>query len=341
VGWADRSCLQRRIHAVASNALMTMPDRLPGVFLTRVLRSRTPCCAHFELTLELDDFPPAVPGQFLEVLCRTPQDHDGPAASPGDHHTASPAPTHPAPQYGAMLRRPFSIAALRRSTRSCEIDLLGRVTGEGTAWLAAREGGDIVSILGPLGRGFTKPPPDARALLIAGGIGLPPVRWLGEELRKNNLPCDAIYGAVSREALPVTLLSKPLNNGTLSACVEEFARHGIETLVTTDDGTCGMKGQVTDGLRSYCRTIKHPASVHVYACGAEGMLQAIALFCAEQGMPCEVALERKMGCGMGTCQSCVVPVADIKSQAGWRYALCCTDGPVFKAADVQWQRARC
>jgi dihydroorotate dehydrogenase electron transfer subunit len=237
-----------------------------------------------------------------------------------------------------MLRRPFSIAALRRSAHGCEIDLLGRITGEGTAWLASRDTGDAVDVLGPLGRGFSLPPPGSRVLLVAGGIGLPPVRWLGEELRKNNIACEAVYGAITRDLLPVTLLCEPPNSGELRACVEEFARYGINTLLTTDDGSCGMRGQVTDGMRRYCETIGDPRSIRVYACGSEAMLRAIARFCAERSMPCEMAMERKMGCGMGTCQSCVVPVTDKKSESGWRYALCCTDGPVFDAADVLWSR---
>ena len=237
-----------------------------------------------------------------------------------------------------MLRRPFSIAALRRSERGCEIDLLGRVTGDGTAWLASRNPGDAIDVLGPLGRGFSPPPQGTRVLLVAGGIGLPPIRWLGEELRKQNITCDAVYGALTRDSLPVALLSEPPADGGGTLCVAEFARHGIKTVLTTDDGSCGMRGRVTDGLNRCCEEIGDLRFVHVYACGSVAMLQSVARFCAERGMPCQVAMERKMACGMGTCQSCVVPVADANAESGWRYALCCTDGPVFNAVDVLWSR---
>jgi dihydroorotate dehydrogenase electron transfer subunit len=310
------------------------------MFLTRVLRKRTPCSAHFELTLAIEDFPPALPGQFLEVLCRPPHAEHCYGA-PQHSQTPPPPPAASAilnPQFTAMLRRPFSIAGLRRSSNGCEIDLLGRITGEGTTWLAARNPGDAIDVLGPLGHGFSMPPQGARVLLVAGGIGLPPIRWLGEELRKQNIPCDAIYGAMTRDSMPVTLLSEPPADGSGSVCVDEFARHGIKTVLTTDDGSCGMRGRVTDGMHLWCDEVGDLRCVQVYACGSVAMLQGVARICAERGLPCEVAMERKMACGMGTCQSCVVPVADTAIEPGWRYALCCTDGTVFNAADVLWPR---
>ena len=333
-------CLRPLQHPLASPIAMATSSTLPGMFLSQVLRRRTPCSAHFELTLGLAGFPPASPGQFLEVLCRAPQADDDSEPQPSARAATELGIQPPRQQHGAMLRRPFSIAALRRSAHGCEIDLLGRVTGEGTAWLAARRPGDSVDVLGPLGRGFSTPTDGSRVLLVAGGIGLPPIRWLGEELRKKNLACDVVYGALSRDLLPVKLSREPAS-GELSPCVEEFAQYGINTLLTTDDGSCGMRGQVTDGIRRYCESVQHLPSVRVYACGSEAMLRAIASFCAQRGMPCEVAMERKMACGMGTCQSCVVPVIDRKSESGWRYALCCTEGPVFGAAEVCWPRVAC
>jgi dihydroorotate dehydrogenase electron transfer subunit len=333
-----RGSLRLRNHRRSIKTQMTTSGKAPGIFLTRVLRRRIPCPAHFELTLAMEDFPSALPGQFLEVLCRPPQaehcygtEQCSPKAPPAASAILN-------PQFSVMLRRPFSIAALRRSGHGCEIDLLGRVTGEGTAWLAARNPGDAVDVLGPLGHSFSMPPQGTRALLVAGGVGLPPIRWLGEELRKQNIACNAIFGAMTRDFLPVALLSEPPADGSSSLCVDEFARYGIKTVLTTDDGSCGMRGQVTDGLRRCCEEIGDLRCVHVYACGSVAMLQAVARFCAERGLPCEVAMERKMACGMGTCQSCVVPVADAAAESGWRYALCCTDGTVFNAADVLWPR---
>src|SRR5262245_23293047 len=101
----------------------------PGIFQTRVVRHRSLCRAHFELALAVDSFPAAAPGQFVQILCRDPEEL---GVAPG----------------AAMLRRPFSLAGLRITSKGCEIDIIGRVVGPGTAWLAGRASGDPVNILG-------------------------------------------------------------------------------------------------------------------------------------------------------------------------------------------------
>lgn len=295
---------------------MTFPNR--GIFLSRVLRRRTLCREHFELTLGLDHFPPAEPGQFLQVLCREPVAQRSTSAG------------------GAMLRRPFSIAGMRRSSARVEIDILARVVGPGTAWLDGRREGDEVDVLGPLGNTFSAPRREQLALLVAGGVGLPPIRWWGENLRNDGVSCVSILGARTRDLLPVTLCAEPSQSGDPLLCVDEFARDGIQTAVTTDDGSCGLRGRVTDALALQFKTLADPGAARVYACGPEAMLKSVAAICTERGVDCEVALERVMGCGMATCQSCVVPVKDAGRAEGWRYALCCRDGPVFDAAKVSW-----
>jgi dihydroorotate dehydrogenase electron transfer subunit len=287
-----------------------------GIFLSRVARRETLCEEHFELTLALEEFPPAVPGQFVQVLCHPPKDAEAGAA---------------------MLRRPFSIGGLRRGAGGVEMDLLGRVVGLGTAWLDARSPSDHISILGPQGHGFTAPPRGATALLVAGGIGLPPIRWLAETLANTGVSCTAIVGAQRRSLLPVTLVDDPSATGSATKCVDEFARIGIPTAITTDDGSCGMRGRVTDAMATFFCTPIARESLRVYACGPEAMLRAVAKLCAQQAVACELAMERVMGCGMGTCQSCVVPVNDPARAEGWRYALCCTEGPVFDARRIRWE----
>ncbi|MBN2560220.1 MAG: dihydroorotate dehydrogenase electron transfer subunit [Phycisphaerae bacterium] len=295
-----------------------------------------PCRAHFELTLFVEGFPSATPGQFVQVrrdslLQRAERrvlsecDEAGVSAARGS--TAG---------CGPLLRRPFSIAGLRRAGGRCEIDLLGRVVGAVTRWMAALSPGDPISVLGPLGAGFSAPARGQRALLVAGGIGLPPIRWLGERLRQDGVTCDAIYGAQTRDSLPITLTEEPSTSGALTSCVEEFSRNGIPVAITTDDGTCGARGRVTDMLIEYLDDCDDVSSVRVYGCGPEPMLRAVASLCVRRGVDCELALERTMGCGMGVCQSCVVPVVDESGAEGWRYALCCTEGPVFDASHVKW-----
>jgi dihydroorotate dehydrogenase electron transfer subunit len=289
-----------------------------GIFLARVQRRRELCKNHFELTLAATGFPSARPGQFIQVLCRPP---DAEAA--------------PAPSLG-LLRRPFSIAGMRRSGADIEIALIARVIGPGTAWLDARDEGDQVSILGPLGTAFSLPAAGERALLVAGGVGIPPIRWMGEFLRKSKVECACIYGVQTRNLLPLTLQTEPSQSGEMTDCVAEFAREGIPASITTDDGSCGLRGRVTDAVGDYLKAAKDPAALRVYACGPELMLRAVAELCQRHGAACEVALERVMGCGMATCQSCVVPIVDLSMPNGWKYALCCRDGPVFDARCVAW-----
>lgn len=292
------------------------PDR--GVFLGTVERNRRLCAEHFELTLTLRRFPEAVPGQFVQVLCRDASSACGDTDVP-------------------MLRRPFSIGGLRRGGASVEIDFLGRVVGPGTRWLNERRPGDTVDLLGPLGHGFMPPQSGESALLVAGGIGLPPIRWLAERLAARGVSCDAIFGAQSADLIPLEIVQTPLPSGEMTPCAGEFARCGVLAAITTDDGSLGLRGRVTDAMKRYLDRSASSSLLRVYACGPEPMLRAIARLCSERALPCELAMERVMACGMGTCQSCVVPVLDAARAEGWRYALCCAEGPVFAGAAIRWE----
>jgi len=280
-----------------------------------------PCREHFELTVRVDDFPEASPGQFVQILCATPP------SEPSADSPVSPS-ARPNMSAGVLLRRPFSIGGLRRKGRHSEIDIMGRVVGPGTAWLDARMPGDEINFIGPLGTPFRRPASDEHALLVAGGVGLPPIRWLGETLSAQGVPTRAIFGAQTESLIPLTLTKTPQNVPEFTPCAAEFAEHGIDTIITTDDGSCGLFGRVTDAMRPALEA-SHPGATIIYACGPEPMLEAIARLANANGIPCQLALERVMACGMGTCQSCVVRVSDSAADEGWRYALCCTEGPVF------------
>lgn len=313
--------------------MMTAQGRQCGMFMGQVVRQRTPCRGHFEITIAVEGFPRAEPGQFLQVRCHPPFGGAEPMRQ-GGRDSADVCCSYASPR--SVLRRPFSIAGLRRIGARGEIDLLGRVVGMGTAWLATLSPGASVDILGPLGRGFSTPASGKHVLLMAGGVGLPPIRWLGEELRNDGVICDLIYGARTRDALLVTLIEEPSTTGALTSCVEAFGRGGVRASITTDDGTCGLRGRVTERAVSYFDACEDLSSVQVYACGPEPMLRVVGSLCVSRGVDCELVLERMMGCGMGTCQSCVVRVVDESSEQGWRYALCCTEGPVFEASRVIW-----
>ena len=109
-------------------------------------------------------------------------------------------------------------------------------------------------------------------------------------------------------------------------------------MLSTDDGTLGLHGHIGQGLVAYSQA--NPTAqdeLTVYTCGPERMMRFVAEFCRARGVECHVCMERAMACGTGLCQSCVVPIHDVADPDGWRYKLCCRDGPVFAGADVVWE----
>lgn len=290
-----------------------------GVFVAQVASNQSICREHYRLVLAVPEFPCAQPGQFVQVLCSEPSELGWTG--------------------GAFVRRPFSIGGLRRTADGVELSLLHRAIGIGTHWLARLQPGDTVNFLGPLGQPFRLPEPGrSPALLVGGGIGLPPLIWLAEALESAGVPAIAFCGSRSADLLPLTLdPAIDCASGSPAPFCHEFARSGVPGLVATDDGSLGAPGRVPDLLAAYLeRNPELAASAVVYTCGPERMMKAVADISGRAGLPCQVCLERMMACGMGTCQSCVVRVQDTQAPQAWRYRLCCTDGPVFDAADVIW-----
>lgn len=301
---------------------MTPVRSKPALFIADVRANTRLCREHFRITLAVRGFPHAIPGQFIHILCREPDDANG----DGSHAFSTPG-----------LRRPFSIGGLRRSGDECEIDIIGRVVGPGTTWLNALQAGDHVDLLGPLGRGFTMPAPSRTALLLAGGVGLPPILWLSEMLATHGVSRVAFFGAQTRDLIPLHITAEPDKSGKPTACIEEFARFGTACTITTDDGSCGLKGRITHALMQQLGCAGGADKLIAYACGPEPMLEAVAKICIAAGIECELAMERVMGCGLGTCQSCVLRARDAAYDDGWRYALCCTEGPVFDARRIDFK----
>ncbi len=295
----------------------------------RVTANEAVCREHLRLTLAVPCFPDVRPGQFVHVC---------PAhASTSAEATAPPAGVA---EPNFMLRRAFSIAGLRRIDAGTLLEILYRVVGRGTRWLASLRPGNEISVLGPAGNTFPLVAGKGRAWLAAGGVGLPPLLWLAETLRAAGKNVVAFCGARSADLLPLGVNPE----GTPAAdarearlCVRELAAHGVPAVISTDDGSLGYRGQVGEALATYAAGDATPATdLVVYACGPEPMLRAVARHCERRGVECYVCMERAMACGIGTCQSCVVPVGDPADPEGWRYALCCTEGPVFAAGDVLW-----
>ncbi len=208
----------------------------------------------------------------------------------------------------AYLPRPFSI--LRADGR--HLAVLSKAVGLGTRALFACTPGHRAWVLGPLGRGF-RSDGSAPAVLVGGGVGLPPLYALAERLAEQGRPARVIVGA--RTADQVLLH-------------EELTALGAEVHVMTDDGSAGGSGTAADRLRELLRAAGGPC--RVYACGPAPMLAAVAGLCRRNGTPCQVAVEEHMACGFGACQGCAVRTA-----AGG-YDLVCRDGPAFDAERLAW-----
>lgn len=241
-----------------------------------------------------------------------------------------------------MLRRAFSIADRRAIDGGVEVDVIFRVVGAATRWMASLSVGDSVSVLGPLGNIFPIHDDKPTAWLVAGGVGLPPLLWFSRALQLAGKKTVAFCGAQSADLLALTFAPDNPPDDTARRSTDsaaEFAAHAADVVISTDDGSLGFSGHIGAALTAFHSANPTPAdSVVLYTCGPERMMRFVAEFAATHGIECYACTERAMACGTGLCQSCVVPVPDETDADGWRYRLCCTDGPVFNAASVLWQQ---
>jgi dihydroorotate dehydrogenase electron transfer subunit len=201
-----------------------------------------------------------------------------------------------------------------------------------------------VGILGPLGNKFALPDANTTAVLVGGGVGIPPMLYLAERLAGKR--AVAFAGALTRDLLPFTIREDVAPDGANPVpAIDEFARHGIPSVITTDDGSYGFRGFVTQALEQYLdllRTQNPALRTVLYTCGPEPMMKRVADIAAARNIECQIAVERAMACGMGTCQSCCIrvkkPDASQPPLVGrdWCYRLACTDGPVFLGRDLLW-----
>jgi dihydroorotate dehydrogenase electron transfer subunit len=295
-------------------------------FAAVVAANRPLCREHYLLDLTLPDFPPTSPGQFIQIACR---DLDEEELSYPEHDW-SPAALAQATNPDllaarALLRRPFSLAGRSDEADGVHIAIIHRVVGVGTDWLSRLTHGDTVGILGPLGNRFTLPPRDCPAILVGGGVGIPPMLYLAKALADQR--AVAICGVTTRDLLPLTILPDG-----------ECPEFGIPTIITTDDGSLGRRGFVTAALESHLDSLPRGDWPIIYTCGPEPMMKRVAEIAIARGFQCQIAVERAMACGMGTCQSCCIRVRVPMRPDGrdWVYRLACTDGPIFLASDLLW-----
>jgi len=311
-----------------------------GLFPARVLDNRSICPDHYRLTLSLASLPPSRPGQFINIRC-----DEAPTAGPPRpvDWPEGRIPRLSQPELlgrKPLLRRPFSLAGRRDAPDgSVQVDIIHHVVGVGTTYLAQLRPGREVSVLGPLGNGFTIAASRPLAAVLGGGAGIPPLVYLAEALTAAGKEVVAFAGARTAEALPLSANDSepPSRAGQPSLCTAEFAAWAVPTVVTTDDGSLGLGGLVHEGfLRWLDERQPAAADLAVYACGPEPMMQAVAEICLRRGIDCQVAMERYMACGLGTCQSCVCKVRS-DAPPGWAFKLVCRDGPVFRAEELIWQ----
>jgi dihydroorotate dehydrogenase electron transfer subunit len=314
----------------------TIETRIECSVGARVVGCTPLCREHICIEIMLPSFAESAPGQFLQLLCRDSNNvsstvHDWPTDGFPSVSSADFAGQRP------YLRRPFSIAdRWTGSEGSVRLAVISRAVGLGTQWLARLQAGDTLNVTGPLGRGFRLPPLDTPIVMIGGGVGIPPLLYLARRLWERGWQdVTAIFGATTGDLLPLRLSAEPASDGAPTRCVALPAEAPFSAIVTTDDGTVGLPGRVTDGLKAwYARRAPADRPALVCACGPERMLKAVAQLTRELGLPGQLCVERNMGCGVGTCLSCVVRRRDAQRPEGWSWALACTDGPVFERDEL-------
>lgn len=261
-----------------------------GVFsFGSVIRSREVARSVFSVELEITDLKGGrsrpLPGQFYQVKCA-----DGP-----EH----------------MLRRPISVHSLPEwSDRRHVLELLVENVGWGTHILCSLQEGDGISLLGPLGNGFTVAG-NGGSLLVAGGMGIAPLAFLAREIAEAGKDFRMVCGFKSAENVDA---------GTVNSI------GGIE--VCTEDGTMGTRGTACDLLSRYLKEGSHRA---IFTCGPEAMMAAVSDMAEKLGIPCQVSLVSRMACGIGVCRGCVR-----RSRDGGNLCVC-KEGPVFDSKQVEWK----
>jgi len=218
-----------------------------------------------------------------------------------------------------LLRRPFSVFEILRDGRQpVGVSILSKRVGVTTSRIFDAAEGERVQCLGPLGRPFTLPEGAGEVWMVAGGVGLAPFWTVADALSSRGAPMTLFYGGRSDTDL---------------FYLEWFEQRGATLVLSTEDGSRGDHGRVTAPLDRALTARTASGDLLLQACGPEPMLAAVARLAAGHGRRCEVSVERVMGCGLGGCYSCVVPV---KTPGGFHHVRSCIGGPIFDAATLVW-----
>ena len=228
-----------------------------------------------------------------------------------------------------LLGRPLALydTVLDASGQPRGLDVVYLVLGKMTGRLASYRPGQELEVWGPLGNGFPPVPAD-HLLMVAGGIGQTPFLALARETLGRRS-----YGDPPRSVSPASRVTLCYGARTkeLLAGIQDFEALGVEVRVSTDDGTAGRRGLVTQLVEE---ALDQSPQARVVCCGPEPMMAAVAMLAARRQVACQVSLETPMACGIGICFSCVAKVRTDDGQ--WDYRRTCVEGPVFEAAQLEW-----
>ena len=229
-----------------------------------------------------------------------------------------------------LLRRAFSIHRAQKDKNS--FDILFKVVGKGTEILSKVIPGETLDILGPIGNSFSLPQRKKEIMLVAGGMGIAPLWFLFTQLAKI---FKSEFGSSGQDKLTFFLGAKSKKE---LLYLEKLKMMGVRLIVSTDDGSLGIKGQVTDVfLNAIKRRNEDHRNLAIYSCGPQMMLEKMSEMAKRLNLSCQISLETHMPCGVGACWGCVVKLKD------GTYKRVCVDGPVFDAREVdlnQYKRAK-
>ena len=217
-----------------------------------------------------------------------------------------------------LLPRPFSFLNAKEDVFS----ILYHTVGQGTEFLSKRTKGSSLNVLGPLGNGFLlKASPNI--LLVGGGVGIPPLYHAAESLVRMDPGI--------KKSIHVFLGAR---NRSLLLCEKEFKKLGVNLFLATNDGSKGRKGFVTEIFTAQLKNMD-AAKTRVHTCGPTAMLKAVSDISVRAKVACEVSVEVPMACGFGACLGCALKVK--KNEKEHRFAIACTEGPVFQASEILWE----
>lgn len=220
--------------------------------------------------------------------------------------------------WGRDLLNPRAFSVLDADADG-RLQVMLKVYGRGTAKLRAAQPGECVTVTGPLGRGFPAPVPGVKQLLVAGGVGLPPLYLQAQRTvdSERTEKLEFFYGGRTSDDLVMT---------------DSIERWGIPLVLATEDGSRGKQGYVTLPLEERLQDARRAGErIQVLSCGPTPMLRRVRELGLKYGVSTKLCLEEEMACGFGVCLGCAVPVYGAKP-----YRYCCSDGPVFDAKEVRW-----